>query len=63
MSDDRFKDAGEFEPKRAWGKIRKGDFLRRSEARNPMRFRDYLIVIGGAIALIAIPLILISFFF
>ncbi|GEM_PF-6815217 len=29
---------------------------------NPMRMRDYLIVAGGAVALIGIPLILISFF-
>lgn len=62
MTDERFKNAGQFEPKHAWSKITKADFLRRSEAKNPMRLRDYVVVTGGAIALIGIPAIFISFF-
>ena len=62
MSDDRFKDAGQFEPERAWGEIQKEDQRRSSNERHPMRMRDYLIVAGGAVALIGIPLIVISFF-
>ncbi len=63
MNEDRFKDAGEFEPVKAWRKIRTADFIRSSESKHPMRLRNYLIVAGGALALIAIPLIVISFFF
>jgi hypothetical protein len=36
--------------------------LQRLARQSPMRFRDYLIVAGGALAVIAIPLILLSFF-
>ena len=62
MTDDRFKDAGQFEPQKAWDKIQKSDQQRELAARHPMRMRDYLIVVGGAAALIGIPLIVISFF-
>lgn len=62
MNDDRFKNAGQFEPVRAWNKIKTADFIRSSEAKHPMRIRHFLIVAGGAIAIIAIPLIVISFF-
>ncbi|MGE8247275.1 MAG: hypothetical protein ACN6RA_14770 [Stenotrophomonas maltophilia] len=62
MSDDRFKDAGQFEPEKAWSDIQKADQRRSAGERHPMRMRDYLIVAGGAIALIGIPLIVISFF-
>lgn len=63
MNDERFKDAGQFEPHKAWSRIKTSDFIRSSEAKHPMRFRNYLIVGLGALALIAIPLIAISFFF
>ncbi len=63
MNDDRFKDAGQFEPVKAWRRIKTADFIRSSEAKHPMRLRNYLIVGLGAVALIAIPLIVISFFF
>ncbi len=62
MTDDRFKDAGQFQPEKAWAKIKTDDFVRSSKAKHPMQFRDYVILVGGAIALIAIPLIAISFF-
>ncbi|MBN5028198.1 hypothetical protein JY419_02005 [Stenotrophomonas maltophilia] len=62
MTDDRFKDAGQFQPEKAWAKIKTDDFARSSKAKHPMRFRDYVILVGGAVALIAIPLIAISFF-
>lgn len=62
MTDDRFKDAGQFEPEKAWSDIQKADQRRATGERHPMRMRDYLIVAGGAVALIGIPLIVISFF-
>ncbi|WP_323162773.1 hypothetical protein [Stenotrophomonas maltophilia] len=62
MTDDRFKDAGQFQPEKAWAKMKTDDFVRSSKAKHPMRFMDYVILVGGAVALIAIPLIAISFF-
>lgn len=36
MSDDRFKDAGEFEPEKAWSNIRKTDSDRSFDAKHPL---------------------------
>lgn len=37
--------------------------LQRLGREKPMRIRDYLILAGGAVAIVAIPLIFLSFFF
>lgn len=62
QTEDRFKGTGQFHPEKTWAKIKTDDFARSSKAKHPMRFRDYVILVGGAVALIAIPLIAISFF-
>lgn len=55
MNDDRFKDAGQFEPGKAWSKISQADADREFEAKNPTKWWHgaYFTLWGGA-ALLAI---------
>lgn len=62
MTDDpKWQDTG-YSPEKAWAEIRSGDAARAATAKHPMRLRDYAIVAGAAIGLIAIPLLALSFF-
>lgn len=52
MTDDRFKDAGEFEPKKAWAKIARADKDRAFEAKYPARWWHALAFPWGVILLL-----------
>lgn len=63
MTDDPRWNGTGYSPEKAWAEIRSKDSARESTARHPMRLRDYAIVGGAAIGLIAIPILVLSFFF
>lgn len=60
MNDERFKDAGHFEPGRAWAKISQADADRELEAKHPTKWWHgaYFTLWGGAaLVLIVIAII------
>lgn len=56
MSDDRFKDAGQFQPNRAWLKIKAADFHRRLEVAETWQDRVYVRALLGLLGLIVVSL-------
>lgn len=44
MTDDRFKDAGQFHPEKAWSEIRRKDWERKHEA--SLGFKGWALVLG-----------------
>lgn len=56
MNDDRFKDAGQFQPNRAWLKIKTADFHRRLEVAETWQDRVYVRSLLGLLGLIVVSL-------
>ncbi len=56
MTDERFKDAGQFQPEKAWAKVKTADFHRRLEAAETWQDRLYVRAMLGLLGLIALSL-------
>lgn len=52
MTDDRFKDAGQFHPERAWSEIRRKDWERKHEAGSRGGGRVAIYLVAGLILLL-----------
>ncbi len=63
MSEDRFKGTGEFHPQKSWAKIVSADRDRKLDALYPMKLRHYALIVLAGLSIIALPILVVSFFF